>query len=99
MYFYILSADNKPVISGKCVLLKPHTVCSEVNKTQCFLVYLNNVEIHNEDLLNDWKSKYLKYNKAIGSNGISPNSEYCYMEFALGNFRGDYDFSITNTKY
>lgn len=99
MYLYIMSADNKPVISGKIVLFRPHTTCSEVNRTQCFLVYQHEVEIHNEQLFNDWKSKFLKHNSKTGSGGKPAQSEYCYMEFSLGNFRGDYDFCITETKY
>jgi hypothetical protein len=98
MYFHIMSSDNKSVISGELVLMRPHTTCSEINKTQCFLVYMHNVLI-NENLFPEWSKKHLKYNKALGSGGIKATSEYDYIEFSLGNFRNDYDFMITDTRH
>jgi hypothetical protein len=98
MYFHIMSADNKPVISGELVLMRPHTTCSEVNKTQCFLVYMHEVEI-NEELFPTWKELHLKHNAAQGSGGIKATSEYDYIEFSLGRFRDDYDFMISAERY
>ena len=57
MYFHIMSSDNKSVISGELVLMRPHTTCSEINKTQCFLVYMHNGLI-NEDLFTEWSIKH-----------------------------------------
>ena len=98
MYFHIMSSANKPVISGKLVLMRPHTSCSEINNTLCFCVYMHEVEI-NEELFPIWKELHLKKNAATGSNGIKATSEYDYIEFSLGNFRNDYDFLISNTRH
>lgn len=98
MYFHIMSSDNKSVISGELVLISPHTTCSEVNKTLCFLVYMHDVII-NKDLFPEWSKKHLKHNHATGSGGIKATSDYDYIEFSLGNFRNDYGFMITDTRH
>ncbi len=96
MYFHIMSKDNKSVIGGKLVLMRPHTCCSETVGTRCYLVYMHEVVI-NENLFSEWATKHLKYNNATGSGGIKATSEYDYIEFSLGEFRNDYDFLITDT--
>ena len=98
MYFHIMSPNNKPVISGKLVLMRPHTTCSEVNKEQCFLVYMHEVQL-NEELFPEWSKKHLKHNHASGSGGIKATSEYDYIEFSLGKFRNDYDFMISSDRH
>ena len=98
MYFHIFTSDNKPVISGKLVMLTPHTVCSEINDTLCFLVYMHEVQI-DEDKFKPWASKHLKYNNATGSGGIKATSEYDYIEFSLDAFRDDYDFMVCDTRH
>lgn len=98
MYFHICNKDNKSVISGLLTLMRLHTTCSEVYKTQCFLVYMHDVVI-NEELFPEWSSKHLKTNSKTGSNGKPAESEYCYIEFSLGEFRDDYDFMICNSRH
>ena len=97
MYFHVMTSNNESVISGKLVLMRPHTTYSEVNKTQCFLVYMHEVEI-NEELFPIWKELHLKDNAAKGSGGIKATSEYDYIVFSLGKFRDDYDFMISETR-
>ena len=98
MYFHIMTSNNKPVISGELVLMRPHTACSEVNNTLCFLVYMHDVVI-NDELFPKWKELHLKHHSATGSGGVKATSEYDYIEFSLGNFRDDYDFSISNLRH
>lgn len=99
MFFHIMTSANNPVISGKLVLMCPHTTCSERHKTLCFCVYMHQVEIADKELFDEWAIKHLKHNKAIGSGGIQPESDYDYIEFSLGNFRDDYDFLITDSRH
>lgn len=98
MFFHIMDNRNNPVISGKLVSMSPHTTCSEINKTQCFLVYMHEVVI-NEATFSQWAEKHLKHNSALGSGGIEATSEYDYIEFNLGNFRNDYKFGIYETRH
>jgi len=95
MNFLLVDKDNNIILKGIVVMLGTHTALSEINNCQCFFVYLNNPQILNEVQFEEWKSKFLYYNKAIGSNGIPPTSEYCYMEFKLDKFRDGFDFQIT----
>lgn len=98
MFFHIMDNENNPVLSGDLVLMRPHTACSEINKTQCFLVYMHDVII-DETKFSQWAERHLKHNSATGSGGITANSEYDYIEFSLGAFRNDYDFSISTTRH
>jgi hypothetical protein len=97
MYFHIMNKDNRPVISGDLVLMRPHTVCSEINKTLCFLVYMHDVEINHEEFP-VWAEKHLKCNYPKPSGGKPATSDYDYIEFSLGEFRDDYDFMITDRR-
>lgn len=98
MYFHINDLNNKVVISGELVLFTTHTTTSEQNKTLCFLVYMHKVEINN-NLFPAWSSRHLLANRADGSGREAAGSDYDYIEFSLGEFRNDYDFSISRTRH
>jgi len=93
-----MNKNNKPVISGELVLMRPHTTTSEVNNEQCFLVFMHEVQI-DDSKFKEWSKKHLKCNRATGSGGIQAQSEYDYIEFSLGQFRDDYDFSISKRRH
>lgn len=97
MYFYIMDKDNKPVISGKLVLMRPHTSASEVAKKRVYLVYMH--EVITSSTFDEWATKHLRYNKSVASGGKAATSDYDYIEFTLGEFRDDYDFLITDTRH
>lgn len=95
MYFHIMSKDNKSVIQGKLIVMRPHAVCSETHKVRCYFVYMREVVI-NEELFPEWSKKHLKYNASMYTIDDKADSEYGYIEFSLGEFRDDYDFLITH---
>lgn len=98
MYFHIVNSKNEPVISGKMALMRPHTTASEKAGKQAFLVYMQDVELDKEKF-QDWSSRYLLYNRAVGSGGKPAGSEYDYIEFILDEFRGGYSFMVSETRH
>lgn len=98
MYFHLFHG-NINIFSGELNLMTLHTAMSETANEPCFLVYLHKILVHNHQLFNEWKEKFLKFHKATGSSGLAADSTYCYMEFSLDKFRGDFDFSVSKSSH